>query len=193
MISRGMARRAQWTYVRAHVGWLALDAVIVFLPAAVGALFVPSAFGQGLLIGGGVVAAAAVVAFWVVEVTGTSGMMMGDLAEQWTADELRKLRRSGWKTVNHVALTVRDVDHVLVGPDGTFAVETKWSAQEWALGGERVRAACRQAATGARRLSTWHDFKWRDRRARPARSPLARLPGIGRPHRRPGTGGLVSS
>jgi hypothetical protein len=58
--------------------------------------------------------------------------MMGDVGKQLAAGELRKLRRHEWRNVNHVTLRrARDVDHVLVGLGGPFAVETKWSATPW--------------------------------------------------------------
>jgi len=99
------------------------------LPLALGSLalwFMPDgqfrAFCAGLVVAGDLGA----VAFWVAQATGTASTMMGDLAEQWTASELRKLRRRGWRVLNHVMLKQRDIDHVLIGPGGVYAVETKW-------------------------------------------------------------------
>jgi hypothetical protein len=87
--------------------------------------------------------------------------MMGDLGEQWTASELRKLRRRGWRLVNHVMLKNRDIDHVLVGPGGVLAVETKWSAQQWSWSpaDERLIHATRTVQTSAHDLQLWHDLK----------------------------------
>jgi hypothetical protein len=48
------------------------------------------------------------------------------MGEEWTADELRKLRRRGWTLVNHVMLERRDVDHLALGPGGFFTIETKF-------------------------------------------------------------------
>lgn len=89
--------------------------------------------------------------------------MMGDMAEQWTAGQLRKLRSRGWRMVNHFVLGFDDIDHVLVGPGGAYAIETKWSATAWDSGFGRARArdAARQAAANARRLELWHPFKSR--------------------------------
>ena len=86
---------------------------------------------RGLIVGLGVAGTAGALWLWIVEATGTAPTMMGDLGEQWTAQELRRLRRSGWQVVNHVTLTAPDIDHVLVGPGGMFAIETKWSATPW--------------------------------------------------------------
>jgi hypothetical protein len=159
VISRGRARRAQWAFVKTHIAWLATALLFIYAPFLIMAVFLPADLARGVMIGAGAVTAFAVVAFWVLEVTGTSAMLMGDAGEQWTASELRKLRRSGWMIVNHVALRVEDTDHVLIGPGGAFAVETKWSSQPWDLAGDRVRAACQQASDGAARLTRWHGFK----------------------------------
>lgn len=101
------------------------------------------------------------LAFQVTQMAGTSGIAMGEIAEQWTAQELRKLRRKGWRVVNHLMLRAWDIDHVLVGPGGIFAVETKWSAQPWKLDplDDRILAATRQVTGNARDLSLWHPLK----------------------------------
>jgi hypothetical protein len=57
---------------------------------------------------------------WTVQVTGTGPVMISDQAEQWTAAELRKLRRHGWRVVNHFLLRNDDIDHVLTGPGGAY-------------------------------------------------------------------------
>ena len=90
--------------------------------------------------------------------------MMGDQAEQWTASELRQLGRRGWRLVNHFALGRDDIDHVLIGPGGAYAVETKWSATSWRaeFGRRRLRDAVAQAQRNARALRLWHPLKSRD-------------------------------
>ena len=86
--------------------------------------------------------------------------MMGDDAEQWTSRELRGLLRRGWQLVNHVALTGSDTDHVLIGPGGAYAVETKWSSSwDSDYGKQRLEQAVVQARDNARRLGLWKDFK----------------------------------
>ena len=51
--------------------------------------------------------------------------------EQLTADELRKLRRHGWRAVHNLHLQAGDIDHVAVGPGGVVVIETKSSNAEW--------------------------------------------------------------
>jgi Nuclease-related domain len=123
--------------------------------------FVDSGFVRGLLTGVVFTAVVGSLAFWVVQVTGTASVMMGDLGEQWTASELRRLRRDGWRVVNHVRLSAWDIDHVLVGPGGVFAVETKWSATAWRFDPfeDRILAAVRQARENAKRLGLWTDLR----------------------------------
>lgn len=101
------------------------------------------------------------LAYQVTQMAGTSAVAMGEIAEQWTAQELRKLRRHGWRVVNHVLLRTWDIDHVLVGPGGVFAVETKWSAQPWELKppGSGVARAVWQVSGNARDLSLWQPIK----------------------------------
>ncbi len=101
------------------------------------------------------------LAFQVTQMAGTSGAMMGEIAEQWTAQELRKLKRRGWRVVNHLMLRTWDIDHVLVGPGGIFAIETKWSSRPWELDPpeDRVVAAVRNTKANARDLSLWQPIR----------------------------------
>jgi hypothetical protein len=86
---------------------------------------------RGLVVGGWVAGTSTWLWSIVVQLSGSSPAMLGDHGEQWTAQELRKLRRSGWRVINHVVLRRWDIDHVLVGPGGVYAIETKWSAEAW--------------------------------------------------------------
>jgi hypothetical protein len=159
--ARGKARRLQYAYIRRHwallTGVLATSAVVL----AIACYFTPSEFVRGLLVGGGLVGVASALWLWVVQVTGTAPTMMGDLGEQFTAAELRTMIRSGWFVVNHVLLQTRDVDHVLVGPGGVIAVETKWSSLRWVVDPveDRVRDAVQTVRSHARLLTLWHNLK----------------------------------
>lgn len=113
------------------------------------------------MIGLGIAGSVGVLCQWVVMVTGTGSLMMGELAEQWTASELRKLRRDGWRLVNHFSLEGRDMDHVLVGPGGIVVLETKWSAAAWDDGwhADRVARAAASVGESAKLLSLWHPIR----------------------------------
>ena len=58
----------------------------------------PAGFLRGLLLGGALTATTGLLAFTVVQATGTASILMGESAEQWTASELRRLHRAGCTT-----------------------------------------------------------------------------------------------
>lgn len=118
-------------------------------------LALPTSYLQGLAVGVGFTAVVAVQWVWIIEATGTAYLAMGEQAEQFTASLLRK--RRGWRVVNHVNLRQSDIDHVLLGPDGIFAIETKWSSQAWTP--ERLAWAAGQAARNAHDLTIWSDLR----------------------------------
>ena len=142
--------RDSWLF---FVAYLAVGALMV----AVAALLVRTSFARGFAVGAGsaIVLAGAVIGILVV--SGTASALMGSVGEQWTASELRKLRQLGWFVVNHVTLKVGDIDHVLIGPGGVIAVETKWSRDGWRLepASHWVSNALAQAAGNARDLFLW--------------------------------------
>lgn len=71
-------------------------------------------------------------AYVVATMSGASSAQLGQLAEQWSASELRRLRRRGWYLINQVHFRSWDIDHVLLGPGGALVVETKFSSDGWA-------------------------------------------------------------
>lgn len=118
-------------------------------------------FQRGFIVGAALVGTFAAIAVVVMQVTGTAPTSMGALAEQWTASELRPLRRAGWRIVHHFALRKSDIDHVLLGPSGVFAVETKWSARGWMLDPPeyRVLQAVKRVRGSATLLQLWHPLR----------------------------------
>ena len=156
---RALARRRQYDFLRGSWRLLAFGGgVLVAIPVLVTWFFIEQPFLQGLFLGASL--ATIVASLWslVVQASGTANPMMGDQGEQWTAQELRKLRRRGWRVVNHVMLREwGDIDHVLVGPGGVYAIETKWSAEDWAAEHhqEWARAAAKAVTESARSLRLW--------------------------------------
>lgn len=61
------------------------------------------------------------------QLAGTYHLVCGRDAERWTSRELRKRSPRGWHVVDWIPFGDRDVDHVLVGPGGVYAVETKYT------------------------------------------------------------------
>lgn len=161
--ARGRARVAQREYLREN--WLPYAGFLIGLLAVtlIVAWLMPTEFLRGLAAGAMLVAGPAMLWSWTLQVTGTAPVMMGDMAEQWTASELRKLRARGWRIINHFVLAKGDIDHVLVGPGGVYVLETKWSASSWLsdFGQARLHDAVAQTKANARVLRLWHPLKSR--------------------------------
>lgn len=159
--TRSRNRSRHWRFLRLQ--WRLLTVVSLMAVAAVVgvAVLVHSAFLRGLLIGSAATAMASGVIVLMMQVSGTAAASMGVTAEQWTASELRPLRKAGWRLLNQVALQRWDIDHVLVGPVGVVAVETKWSADGWVLDppSPRLLKAVDQVRRNARDLRNWHPLR----------------------------------
>ena len=79
---------------------------------------------------------------------GIGSWQVGAGAEEWTAQEVRRLHRGGWFVVNHVTTDRGDVDHVVGGPGGFFALETKFRG-DWSDRSTDLDSMARQAQSGA--------------------------------------------
>lgn len=159
--ARAKARNSQRAFIRSRWVLLSIGWLIIVTPVPLVWWFLPNEFLQGVLVGTSTTAATAAIWFLVVQSTGTAPIMMGDQAEQWTAQALRKLGRD-WRVVNRFLLSsFGDLDHVAVGPAGLLVVETKWSAYPWQSrdGAERVQAAVGQVQRVTRQLRLWTEVK----------------------------------
>jgi len=69
------------------------------------------------------------VSLWATRqlVDGTHHLASGLEAERWTSKELKKWLDPHWHVVDWISFGYKDVDHVVVGPGGVFAVETKYT------------------------------------------------------------------
>jgi hypothetical protein len=151
--SRAKAVKLQRAWLRRNWRIALVQGVLVAvaLPLVV---FLPG-WSRGLAAGAWCATGLWLVAFEVVLATGTAPQVMGDRGEQLTASELRRLRRHGWRVINHVALREWDIDHIAVGPGGVLVVETKWSAAPWTLDADvdnRVGRAVDRIAGDANRI-----------------------------------------
>lgn len=155
---RASARRKHYAFLRQV--WRPFTVILLVAAAFISfiAYLEPSQFVKGLTIGGLTVGVLAVLAMLTQQATGTAQTGMGATAEQWTAGELRRLRKAGGRIVNHVALERGDIDHVVLAPSGVYAVESKWSAHGWDLASrsDRLDAALNQVRRNARQLRLWH-------------------------------------
>lgn len=129
----------------------------VLFCVVVASLFATDPLQRGYILGSGVTLAFGMVGAFVVLLSGTAPLMMGELAEQWTAQELRPLAKHGWRLVNHFGLGYGDQDHVLVGPGGVVLLETKWSATPWDLDDREhfFQMAVAQTTRNAGQLQKW--------------------------------------
>jgi hypothetical protein len=67
----------------------------------------------------------------LIVMSGVAPRAAGTLAEEWTTQELRRLKKRGWRVVTGLTLPDIQVDHVAVGPPGVLVLETKWSGDPW--------------------------------------------------------------
>ena len=87
------------------------------------------------------------------QVDGTYHLQNSIEAERWTSTDLRKALGPRWYVVEGVSFGAQgDVDHVVVGPSGAFAVETKFS--------ESSMDSC----TGRRLVTSWIDQSYENAR-----------------------------
>lgn len=166
-----MARRAgrwvrnrswvlQWRFIRKNPTPIVIFCLFGAGLATATYLLLPGqegAFVAGVVAGSVIWALLLIAQGW----TGTGGRNMGAEAEGWTSSELRRLRRGlrkdlgeAWYLVDHIPLANWDVDHVLIGPRGVFALETKWSADGWMSDWSRGRLPeiARAARVDARKI-----------------------------------------
>lgn len=129
--ARRRYREAYRSYLLLHWKLPCVGAGLMVGATAIVAVIVHGALLRGIVIGFGLTASIAALAHFVVLASGAGPLIMGELAEQWTARELRRLPGGGWKVVNHFGLARGDIDHVVVGSPGVFVIETKWSALSW--------------------------------------------------------------
>jgi hypothetical protein len=124
------------------------------------AYLVPGGFVRGLTVGVLGTAVVAMLFVLVLEVTGTAATRMGGTAEQWTASELRPLRRSGWRLINHYLLK-GEIDHLLIGPAGVIVVETKWSRSAWRLDppDHHAQEALTQVKKAVHQVELWGEVR----------------------------------
>ncbi len=99
--------------------------------------------------------------FWFLYVlSGIHNRWLGLLAEEATIDAVSgwKSRLEGWDLVQGLYFKGHgDVDHVLVGPGGVFAIESKWTSLSWSVTADRIvgppgRDPLTQALDGAKKV-----------------------------------------
>ena len=100
---------------------------------------------------------------WILHLTtGTHNRYLGKIGEESTEEAVlgRRRRWNGWRVVNGLYFRGHgDVDHVLVGPGGIFALESKWTSVPWRVEqggiiGPEERDPLLQARDGAHKIES---------------------------------------
>jgi hypothetical protein len=134
-------KRAWWVVIMPLLGALIATPLILLLPHW------SREFSLGIILTSGVWGSIMVV----VTLSGTTPRAMGALGEEWTARELRRLRKRGWHLANGLLLRrAADIDHVVIGPGGVLVVETKYSSDGWyrdTFTNDRIKRAIAQVKT----------------------------------------------
>jgi hypothetical protein len=112
-------QRNRWRLFAMVAGYATLSAAIGF--------FVPAGWWSGAYWGAAVVGLLWAIS-WFVSLDGSFFARAGSWAEEWTSEALRK-RATAFSVIDDFPLDGRNLDHVLVGPGGVFAVETKWKSK----------------------------------------------------------------
>jgi hypothetical protein len=80
-----------------------------------------------------------VIAWCIYLASGHQNLYFGKMGEESTADSVLTFKRKlqGWRLVNGLYFDAHgDVDHVLIGEGGIFAIESKWTNVPWSIGGD---------------------------------------------------------
>lgn len=146
--ARNEARRERYAYLQRS--WkTAVLAAVLLLPMMPVLWLVPG-WLRGPVAGALVASMGWVLVVQAILITGTAPKMIGGQVEQYTASELKRLRRRGWHVVNGVRLhRLGDIDHVALGPGGLMAFETKWFGTSGRSLDDRVSSAIEQITRNA--------------------------------------------
>ncbi len=100
------------------------------------------------------------IAWSILMGTGRHSAYLGRLGVESTAECVHGVwpRLRGWHVINGPCLKGDgDVDHILVGPAGIFALESKWTNVPWAINGDMIegpeKSPTAQARRGARKVA----------------------------------------
>jgi hypothetical protein len=149
------------TFLRRNAWRFAGGALFLAVSTIFVGCLLDSTFVWGAVAGAYIVGVPLLIGTLVVSATGTAFRSMGADAERWTASALRRARPRGWRLVNDVSLGHGNIDHVLVGPGGVIAVETKWTAAsaDTRYGRDFWDRAVAQIQSNARSLRLWANLR----------------------------------
>lgn len=145
---RSLYRRSLWRFVK-HNWWLLLGLAGLFVLTGALQAMVADGYWLGFVHGSMVIGGIAVVlaAFWAH--TGAVWQLVGAWGEDNTRDELKRAvrRHHIWGSVDGIALAGGDIDHLVAGPSGWFALDSKWHVKPMMPGmiAQDARRAARTA------------------------------------------------
>ncbi len=155
------ARQHRWRYVRAN--WRAIIGIcFVCLIAAVALVVAMGRYANrdiAFFTAGTSVLGVGIVVWFCTHSTYARHWFDGAEGERFTAGAFRRLRLRGWRSINDVEFLSGNVDHVIAGPRGAFAVETKWTSVLWRItdsgfDDRYARKAVRQCRFNARLIGS---------------------------------------
>lgn len=155
--AEGEARRLRRRFFQRN--WVLVSGISLGMiaPSLVVAFLFSDGVQRGFVLGAAATLSTVVPAMAVAVMSGSANATMGAWAEGWTAQELRHVAGTGTHVAHHFGLGVGDMDHLIVGPQGVFVLETKWSARDWTdpKRDRRVFQALAQVEQQAKQLRLW--------------------------------------
>lgn len=130
-LRRQFLRKHWWVLGLVGAGVIAASVVLAWTESLFSRWF-DTRFVTGLIIGAGVASSIAIVVT-LLGMDGARNRREGLEAESWTASVLNRLRNDGWFVLHDLEFERFNIDHVLVGPKGVVAVETKLRNQDWTV------------------------------------------------------------
>lgn len=133
---RAFVSERLWAFVRPNAVRLVITSVVGISFGAL-VFLLPGRFDavKSFAFGGWTVLVLMYAYHWCMIASGASQSMMGEQGEIRTDQELRSLRKRGWRVVNHLTLKHGDIDHIAIGPDGLMVIESKWTSSPMRLDG----------------------------------------------------------
>jgi len=131
-INRAFRARNRGLLVLVPVAVLAIWVPLAVLEASVLNRWVDPGLVVAFFLGSGIATAAALLAT-LLGMDGARSFRVDREAESWTKGVLRRHLRKEWHVVHDVEIDGGNIDHVLIGPLGAIAVETKYRSDELVL------------------------------------------------------------
>lgn len=151
---RRLLRRGFRRWARSNFKGLILITLGFVGVGAVWSLLAPPGYARGFEQGAMAVAFISAVLLLYLMTSGAIYELGGAWGEDNTKSELKTARKRGlfWGAVHNIEVAGIDIDHLVLAPQGAFAIDSKWhfgELQHWALDRDvrRARAGAQKAAS----------------------------------------------